>query len=282
MSANITVRTSQDREFLKNKSVYALPDNPSDKGFSASQLKAKIGDPNLILFDWFQTLAQQTFDGFKEYDEFIDATVHTAADVYFNGKLDKIDAADIVYGNNGSKEPTSYGINAAVTGSAIPIRDLSGQLEVPLVPTEDEHATSKDYVDYLFGIVNAKASGKKAAFTLSKLTNPAFDSSSDSITVSSFTDANGDTITWEDVQVGDDIYVVETLVPDRWVQSIDSVNHTMTLYQLETQKDDLTVFYTKTESDQRYLQASKFVKLTQAQYDALGSKDANTFYFIEE
>lgn len=40
--------------------------------------------------------------------------------------------------------------------------------------------------------------------------------------------------------------------------------------------------YNKTDSDNRYLQNSKIVILTQAEYDALLSKDATVYYLIKE
>lgn len=45
---------------------------------------------------------------------------------------------------------------------------------------------------------------------------------------------------------------------------------------------DLSNYYTKTESDNRYLQNSKIVILTQAEYDALETKDATVYYLIKE
>ena len=52
-------------------------------------------------------------------------------------------------------------------------------------------------------------------------------------------DTAGNVVTDEDVKVGDIVLIVETEVPDRWVQSIDTTNHTITFYKLETSKIDL-------------------------------------------
>ena len=85
------------------------------------------------------------------------------------------------------------------------------------------------------------AEGKTATYTLSYATtgNASFNSQDNSITVSSFVDTAGNVITDEDVKVGDIVLIVEVDVPDRWVQSIDTTNHTITFYKMETSKIDL-------------------------------------------
>jgi hypothetical protein len=45
---------------------------------------------------------------------------------------------------------------------------------------------------------------------------------------------------------------------------------------------DLSSYYTKTESDNRYLQNSKIVILTQAEYDLIETKDPTVYYLIKE
>ena len=81
MSSNqITKRTLQDRETLKNKSVYSVPDNPSNKGFSAHQLKSKIADPTLLLFDWVKQLSEESFESFENFGSRLEETVRETAD----------------------------------------------------------------------------------------------------------------------------------------------------------------------------------------------------------
>ena len=65
MSNPINKKTNADKDLLKSKSVYGLPDNPSAKGFSAAQVKGKIADPSLLLFDWLKQLSEETYDGYN-------------------------------------------------------------------------------------------------------------------------------------------------------------------------------------------------------------------------
>ena len=44
--------TEEKRNFLLSKSPYALPDNPSDKHFSASQIKRKMYEGLLVIYDY--------------------------------------------------------------------------------------------------------------------------------------------------------------------------------------------------------------------------------------
>ena len=90
MSDKITKITAENKELLKNKSAYGIPDNPSNHGFSAKQIKSKLADPSLILCDWLSRLANETSSGFDAYDEQIDETVREAAEVYFGSKADKV------------------------------------------------------------------------------------------------------------------------------------------------------------------------------------------------
>ena len=52
--AELTKLTSQDREHLKNIGFGALPDNPSQKNYSAKEIKGASTRPNLQLFDWIK------------------------------------------------------------------------------------------------------------------------------------------------------------------------------------------------------------------------------------
>lgn len=62
------------------------------------------------------------------------------------------------------------------------------------------------------------AEGKKNIYVVSDVTNPAFNSQSNSITVSStMTDIEGASIPLSELHIGDTFYVTETDVPDRWV-----------------------------------------------------------------
>ena len=45
---------NQELNLLKQKSPFSLPDNPSDKGLSAAQIKAKFWEGLLLLFNWLK------------------------------------------------------------------------------------------------------------------------------------------------------------------------------------------------------------------------------------
>ena len=52
--------TNKDKEILLSKSAYALPDNPSSKQFSASQIKRKMYEPSLVLLEWLQRVIDES------------------------------------------------------------------------------------------------------------------------------------------------------------------------------------------------------------------------------
>lgn len=49
----------EDKSFLKSKTPASLPDNPSDKRWSASQIKNKMYEGYLVLFEWIKRLTEQ-------------------------------------------------------------------------------------------------------------------------------------------------------------------------------------------------------------------------------
>ena len=64
-----------------------------------------------------------------------------------------------------------------------------------------------------------------------------------------------------------------------------SISKTLLTTELQSEinsKANASDVYNKTDSDNRYLQNSKIVILTQAEYDALLSKDATVYYLIKE
>ena len=52
MSKKQTILTSTDKELMLSKSAYVLPDNPSSKQMSASQIRKKLYEAYIVLFDW--------------------------------------------------------------------------------------------------------------------------------------------------------------------------------------------------------------------------------------
>ena len=136
-----------------------------------------------------------------------------------------------------------------------------GTLTFDSTPTDDSSnpVTSNGIFDAIQNVIEI-AEGKTATYTLSYDTtgNADFNSQNASITVSSFVDTAGNTITDADVKVGDIVLVVEVDVPDRWVQSIDTTNHTITLYKMETSKIDLSNYVDRT-TDQTISATKRFL-----------------------
>ena len=62
MSNPISKKTDADIAQLKNKTVYSIPDNPSNKGFSAKQIKDKFAGPILEVAEWVKALSEETYD----------------------------------------------------------------------------------------------------------------------------------------------------------------------------------------------------------------------------
>lgn len=88
--------------------------------------------------------------------------------------------------------------------------------------------------------VREVATGKTATFVCSDVTNTVLNSQNASISISSaLTDINGQAIALSDFNIGDNIYITETDVPDRWVSAITKSGDTVTgvtLNKLETAK----------------------------------------------
>ncbi|MBO4622369.1 MAG: hypothetical protein J5691_00645 [Bacilli bacterium] len=68
-------------------------------------------------------------------------------DTLLAGKVDKVTSKLIVYGTNGSGNPTTYGVSVNNTDDTVPRRTDGGQVRVAQTPNNDTDATSKKYVD---------------------------------------------------------------------------------------------------------------------------------------
>lgn len=84
------------------------------------------------------------------------------------------------------------------------------------------------------------AEGKSAAYVVDDEIDTAFNSQDSTITInSSFTDVNIGVVSLDKLRIGDVIYVTETDVPDRWVQTITKQGDeviSVTLGKMETAK----------------------------------------------
>lgn len=79
-------------------------------------------------------------------------------------KVTKTDSADKVYGTDGSGNQTTYALdNGTGYSGNVARRDTSNQLHVPQTPTADDHAVSKKYADTL--VANIKKDSYKEVDT---------------------------------------------------------------------------------------------------------------------
>ena len=51
---SIKILGNEELNILRAKTPYSLPDNPSDKGFNARQIKTKFWEGYLLLFNWLK------------------------------------------------------------------------------------------------------------------------------------------------------------------------------------------------------------------------------------
>ena len=201
-----------------------------------------------------------------------------------DAKLDKeIGVGQFVYAHAGNTQ-TSYEVSqSAAVGGTIPMRTNTGQIYVNETPTENEHAVSKKYADGIRAVAEGKCKSfvinyqstapttNEQAQALHKLNGEAFEDLSDFNAYvnskslgNSFLNSNdssvilsksnyyifidglvlvGDEI-FSAFKVGDNVYITNTPVPDRWVALISIDLEGVVLYSLETQSVDLTGYPT--------------------------------------
>lgn len=104
--------------------------------------------------------------------------------------------------------------------------------------TDSQYPTAKATYDAI-EVVRAVAEGKTATYVVSYAGagNANFNSQNDTITCSDYiTDTNGNTVYISSLNVGDNIYVTETDVPDRWVTDVYTDTQDPTLWIAEFAK----------------------------------------------
>jgi len=112
--------------------------------------------------------------------------------------------------------------------------DASNKVTTLSASSTDTQYPSAKVVHDTIEDVREIAAGKSTNYTVNLSNNPAFNTQNTSISVSSFIDINGRTLVPADVKIGDNVYVTDTLIPDRWVAT--KTSGTMALYILETAK----------------------------------------------
>lgn len=89
MSKKMTTLTSNDKDILLSKSPFVLPDNPSNKQFSANQIRRKMYEPLLVLLDWLKRIIDEN----NENVNLTDAEI-----ARIDGLIDQIESGGIVVG----------------------------------------------------------------------------------------------------------------------------------------------------------------------------------------
>ncbi len=99
MIKNIKLLQDSDKELLKSKSAQALPNSPSNRGWSAGQIKSKLYEPQLLLFEWLKTF-QEEIIAYLETTELTNANINTFIEKILDGRLVAKKAEQDEQGNN--------------------------------------------------------------------------------------------------------------------------------------------------------------------------------------
>jgi len=112
----------------------------------------------------------------------------------------------------------------------------------PSEHNHDDRYYTEEEVDSQIEDVREIAAGKNANIVVNLSSNPSFNSQNETITATSIVDIEGNTISADQLKKGDNVYVTDTAVPDRWVASLSTVGNvtTATFYILETAKVPVT------------------------------------------
>lgn len=127
------------------------------------------------------------------------------------------------------------------SGGVINEQTLNKVTSISSSSTNTQYPSAKCVYDNIQN-VREVAEGKTNTYVCSYITNEVLYSNNDQIVVeSALTDINDNTIALTDLKVGDNIYVTQTNVPDRWVSSIATESETnivaaVILNKLETAK----------------------------------------------
>lgn len=160
------------------------------------------------------------------------------ATVAFTGSYDNLlDTPNIPSVYNGTltikRNNTSIGTFTANSSSS-PSVNITVPTTVAELDDKDDYATV-EYVDDEIQDVREVAEGKTATYVCSSETNPILNSLDDAITITStLTDINGNILQLDVFRIGDNIYIPETNVPDRWV--MDTSTNSIIVSRLETAK----------------------------------------------
>lgn len=115
------------------------------------------------------------------------------------------------------------------------------------------------------------AEGKTATYIVNLSQNEVFNSQNDTVTTTKIITVDGTEINVSEIRKGDIILVTDTNVPDRWFGG------TNVFYKMETSKIDLSSYYTRTETDAKFVEQISGKQLSTNDYsDAEKSKVENS------
>lgn len=142
-------------------------------------------------------------------------------------------------------------VNTSSLGSLAYKNSLT-KTDVGLSNVRNVESYSKTETDENIANVVEIAEGKTNSYVVNKTqAHNKLDSQEDSITLLPedfpLNTTSGSQISYNDLKVGDIIYITSTAVPDRWVGMIQS--NFIVLYKMETSKVNLGDYYTKPETD---------------------------------
>lgn len=155
MSNPISKKTDADIAQLKNKTVYSIPDNPSNKGFSAKQIKDKFAGPILEVAEWVKALSEETYDlgeNINDIDEKCDDIV--------DGTLTAKKAEQDQSGNN-IKATYGASLSHSLSGN-----DNSWTFIIKLL---NKNGTEIDTETQVFGAASSSAAGLMTSTDKNKL-----------------------------------------------------------------------------------------------------------------
>ena len=166
---NISQLTAEQKDLLLSKSPFVLPDNPSDKHFSPAQIKRKMYEGLLVLFDYMNNLIASI----NENTDLSNTDLNTLFSYFTDGMAkfalkdadgDNIDISSLrqrIMNGMADQETRAYVASRSgnvytdagieITGATakawtIPTRRENGELVVGN-PTANNHSATKYYVD---------------------------------------------------------------------------------------------------------------------------------------
>ena len=108
--------------------------------------------------------------------------------------------------------------------------------------------------------INDLAKGKNKSYVTNTTQMSALNTQNDSVEVTSFKDSTGATINLSNFKVGDNVFITNTDVPDRWVSAVTTTK--LTLNKLETQKVTVPTKTSELTNDSNFVSDANYKHIT--------------------